>query len=301
MNTDLELYKVFYTVACSEKISQAAEELYISQPAVSKSIKRLEDIAGITLFYRSSRGVKLTEEGKILFNYVEKAMKELSTGESILSKLKIMEQGRIKIGVSTTLCKHFLIPKLKLFIEKHPNIQIKIINNTTFDTLKLLDNGEIDFGIVSKPFEDQAYSFKTIKEIQDIFVSSNEYLKLHVVKEPNEIFTKSTLMLLETENITRRYINLYFSKNNICAKPEIEISNMEFLIEFAKIGMGVTVVIKDFIENELKTGELVEIPVVPSIPKRSIGVVLHKKMPLSIAAHTFLDYIFSDGGKYGDK
>lgn len=296
MNIDLELYKVFYTVACSKNISQAAEELYISQPAVSKSIKKLEDITGITLFYRNSRGVKLTEEGRIFFDYVEKAMKELSNGENILNKLKIKEQGVIKIGVSTTLCKHFLIPKLKSFIVKYPNIQIKIINNTTFDTLKLIDEGKVDFGIVSKPYNCSSYNFIEVEKIQDIFVSSKVYLESHGIVKPEEIFTKSTIMLLESDNITRKYIDEYFDKNNILVKPEIEISNMDFLIEFAKIGMGVTIVIRNFIEKEIKEGELVEISISPTIPKRAIGIVLHKKMPVSIAAQTFLDYVMQTNG-----
>ncbi|AGK98308.1 LysR family transcriptional regulator [Clostridium pasteurianum] len=290
MNMDLELYRIFYTVACCKNISQAADILYISQPAVSKSIKKLESAAGITLFSRNSRGVKLTEEGNIFFEYIDKAMQEIHTGEKILSKLKKREQGIIKLGVSTTLCQYFLIPKLKQFISRYPDIQIKIINKTTFDTLKLVDEGEIDFGIISYPFDCSDYNFIELDTIQDIFVAGKGYIKEGEIISLNEAFQKYNLMLLEPGNITRKYIDKYFCDNNIIIKPEIEISSMDFLIEFAKIGLGITVVIKNFIEKELETGELIEIPIKPAIPERTIGIVSHKKLPLSIAAQTFVDF-----------
>ncbi|AJA47459.1 HTH-type transcriptional regulator CbbR [Clostridium pasteurianum DSM 525 = ATCC 6013] len=290
MNMDLELYKIFYTVACCKNISQAAEILYISQPAVSKAIKKLENIAGITLFSRNSRGVKLTAEGNIFFTYIEKAMEEIQIGEKILSKLKKREQGIIKLGVSTTLCQYFLIPRLKEFINKYPDIQIKIINKTTFDTLKLVDEGEIDFGIISYPFDCSNYNFIELDIIQDIFVAGRDYIKEKHISNLHEILEKYNLMLLEPGNITRKYIDKYFFDNNIIVKPEIEISSMDFLIEFAKIGLGITVVIKNFIEKELQSGELVEIPVKVPIPERTIGIVSNKKIPLSIAAQTFVEF-----------
>lgn len=290
MNMDLELYKIFYTVACCKNISQAAEMLYISQPAVSKSIKKLENITGITLFSRNSRGVKLTAEGNIFFTYIEKAMEEIQIGEKILSKLKKREQGIIKLGVSTTLCQYFLIPRLKEFINKYPDIQIKIINKTTFDTLKLVDEGEIDFGIISYPFDCSNYNFIELDVIQDIFVAGRDYIKEKNIGSLSEILENYNLMLLEPGNITRKYIDKYLLDNNIIVKPEIEISSMDFLIEFAKIGLGITVVIKNFIEKELQSRELVEIPVKVPIPERTIGIVSHKKIPLSIAAKTFVEF-----------
>jgi DNA-binding transcriptional LysR family regulator len=291
LNIDLELYKVFYNVAKCRNISMAAESLYISQPAVSKSIRKLEDIIGIELFSRNSRGVSLTTEGKVFFNYVEKAMKELDMGEKVLEKLKKVEKGEISIGVSITLCKYFLIPVLKSFINSYPMIQIKIMNNTTYDTLKLVEEGKIDFGIISKPFDVMPYDFIDLREIEDIFVASREYLLGLGAKDTKEIFTKGTLMLLERNNITRKYVDKYFEENDIELKPDIEINNMDFLIEFAKIGLGVATVIKDFIKKELEDGELVQIPVYPAIPKRIIGIVSNKNIPLSIASESFISFL----------
>ncbi|GMA97364.1 LysR family transcriptional regulator [Pelosinus sp. IPA-1] len=291
MSKDLELYKIFHTVAYYKNISHAAAALYISQPAVSKSIKKLEAILDIKLFSRSSKGVTLTTEGKLFYEYIEKALHLISEGENTLTELKSKKQGVITIGVSTTLCKHFLLPHLKPFMNQYPEIKIKIINKTTFDTLQHIDQGMIDFGIVSRPFNLDSYTFIKLATIQDIFVAEKEYLKSIQVVAPNDIFTKAIFMLLESDNITRQYIDQFFIENNIFIKPEIEINTMDFLIEFAKIGLGVTVVIKNFIEQDLANGNLVEIPVSPPIPSRTIGIIFNKKKNLSIATQTFLSYL----------
>ena len=290
MESNLEAYRVFYTVAKCKNISLAAEKLFISQPAVSKSIKKLEDVIGISLFSRNSRGVKLTKEGEVFCKYIERALNEISLGETVLDKFKKKEQGNIKIGVSTTICKHFVVPKLRNFIREYPNIEIKIINKTTLETLKLLKYGEVDICFVSEPPKEEFFNYINLVEIQDIFVASREYLDSLTINKANEVFSIGTLMFLEKNNITRKYIDEYFNSNNIFIQPEIETSNMDLLVEFSKIGLGITAVIKEFSGRELKNGELVEIPVVPPIPKRSIGMAYHKSIPLSIAAKTFLKY-----------
>jgi len=291
MSGDLELYKIFHTVAYYKNISRAAEALYISQPAVSKSIKKLESTVDVKLFTRSSKGVNLTAEGEIFYEYLDKALALISAGEKTLTDLKDKRQGVITIGVSTTLCKYFLLPCIKAFKSKHPDIQIKIINKTTFDTLKQIDQGIVDFGIVSHPFNHTTYTFTKLADIQDIFVAEAEYLKtLHLV-QPNDIFGKGTFMMLEVDNITRQYVDKFLLENNMLVTPEIQINTMDFLVEFAKIGLGIALVIKNFVEKELQEGSLVEIPVSPPIPPRTICIAHYKNKPLSIAAQAFLSYL----------
>lgn len=290
MSRDLELYKVFHTVAYYKNISRAATALYISQPAVSKSIKKLENTMDITLFSRNAKGVDLTTEGKIFYEYLDKALTIISAGEKVLTDLKDKKKGVITIGVSTTLCKHLLLPYLKPFMNQYPDIQIKIINKTTFDTLKQIDEGVIDFGIVSRPFDLTTYTFIKLVDVQDIFVAEENYLATLQIKHPNDIFNKGIFMMMEVDNITRQYMDKYLLENNLVIKPEIEINTMDILIDFAKIGLGIALVIKNFLEKELTEGTLTEIPVSPPIPSRAVGIVHDKHKPLSIAAQTFLSY-----------
>ena len=290
MDNNLELYRIFYEVAKFGNISLAADSLFISQPAVSKSIKKLENITEVSLFSRNSRGVRLTTEGEVFYKYIERALNEISLGENVLDKLKNKERGSIKIGVSTSICKHFVVPKLKDFIKEYPDIEIKFINKTSFETIKLVEKREVDICFVSEPSEGDFYNFIKLSEIQDIFVSGKEYYRSLNISYIEEIFLKGTFMLLEKDNITRKHVDSYLTSQNIKVQPDIEISNLDLLVEFAKIGLGITVAIREFIEEELKEGSLIALPITPAIPKRNIGVIYHKNMPLSIAAKTFLDY-----------
>lgn len=291
MSIDMELYRVFYTVAICKNISKAAELLFISQPAISKSIKKLENALGVSLFIRNSRGVRLTSEGTIFFEHVQNAMTELSLGKNLLDKVKANEYGVVKMSVSTTLCKHLLIPHLKTYIKLNPHIKIQILNRSTYETLKLIDEGVIDFGLVSQPFDTEQYDFISLTEIHDVFVACDAYMKTFDVNSKSIFAPPHSIMLMEEDNVSRKYIDRYLLLNNLSVKPEIETGNMDILIEFAKLGLGITVLIKEFITKELESGDLVEIPVTPPIPARSAGIVYKKNLPLSLAAKTFMKHL----------
>lgn len=296
MAIDMELYRVFYTVANCKNISKAAEILFISQPAISKSIKKLENMLGVTLFIRNSRGVRLTSEGSVFFQHVQNAMTELSLGKNVLDKMKANEFGIIKMSVSTTLCKHLLIPHLKTYIQLNPHIKIQILNRSTSETLKLIDEGVIDLGLVSQPFDTEQYHFVRLTDIHDVFVACDHYMKAFDVNASSIFAPPHSIMLMEEDNVSRKYIDRYMLLNNISVKPEIETGNMDILIEFAKLGLGITVLIKEFITQELARGDLIEIPVTPSIPARSAGIVYKKNLPLSLAAKTFMNHLLLNLG-----
>src|SRR5471030_2950481 len=171
MNIDLNLYKVFFTVATCKNISRGAEILFVSQPAVSKSIKTLEKSLNVTLFSRSSQGVTLTPEGEILFNHKKNAFDEFSLGEHILEKLKNKEMGNINLGVSTTIGKSYFLPKFKEYIKEYPYFKIKIINKPTLDTIKLVQEEKLDLGIIGTTSNEADLEFIKLWQIQDILVA----------------------------------------------------------------------------------------------------------------------------------
>jgi DNA-binding transcriptional LysR family regulator len=291
MNIDLNLYKVFFTVARCKNISRAAEILFVSQPAVSKSIKTLESSLNVTLFSRSSKGVTLTPEGEILFNHIKNAFNEFSLGENILEKLKNKEMGNINLGVSTTIGKSYFLPKFQEFIREYPHFKIKIINKPTFDTIKLVQEEKLDLGLIAMNSTDEDLEYIELFQMQDILVASPDYLKNLDVNTRDDIFTKGSFMFLEKPNATREFLDNYFMKNNINLIPDIEASNMDFLIECAKIGLGITSVVKEFLNKELENKTLVEIPLETSIPPRYIGGIYKNSSSLSIAAKTFINFL----------
>lgn len=273
MSQNLSSYRIFFTVANAGNISKAAKELYISQPAISKSIQKLEDGLGCKLFARSSRGVTLTEEGSILYEYVKNAFDTLTLGEEKLQRSMELGVGHIKIGVSATLCKYMLLPYLSEFIRRYPHIRISISCQSTNETLKLIEENKIDIGLIGKPENQKNIHFYGLEEIEDIFVATKEYLKNLKTRgvTKNHILQNSTIMLLDKNNMTRQYIDDYLQDNHIQVEDSIDISSMDLLIEFAKISVGVACVIKNFVREELNTGALMEIPLGIPIHKREVG------------------------------
>lgn len=273
MNQNLSSYRIFYTVTNTGNISKAAKELYISQPAISKSIQKLEESVGCKLFSRSSRGVVLTDEGKLLYEHVSEAFETLTMGEEKLKRSIELGVGHLKIGVSSTLCKYLLLPYLKEFIRQNPHISISISCQSTNDTLKLLEDNKIDIGLIGKPENLKNIHFDFLEEIEDIFVAAKDYLRNLKARgiQKDHILQSSTLMLLDKNNMTRQYIDDYLQENQIIIKDSIDISDMDLLIDFARIGVGVACVIKNFVREDLENGTLVEIPLGFPIHKREVG------------------------------
>lgn len=292
MNQNLSSYRIFYAVANAGNISKAAKELYISQPAISKSIQKLEDSVGVRLFDRSSRGVTLTSEGELLYSHVKSAFETLSLGEEKLRRSIALGVGHLSIGVSSTLCKYILLPYLKDFIKKYPHINISISCHSTNQTLALLEDGKLDVGLIGKPENSKNIDFYCLREIEDIFVATDDYL--HILKlrgiESDQILQNSTLMLLDKENITRQYIDDYFQSNHITIQDTIEVSNMDLLIEMSKISLGVGCVIRDFVKEELESGILKEIPLGIPIHKREIGFAYNQNVRVSNSLEHFIEF-----------
>ena len=294
MEQHLSQYKIFYTVAMEGNISRAAASLFISQPAISKAIRKLEEALEVTLFFRSSRGVQLTEEGQLLYQYVEAAFYSLKTGEEQLRQMTELGIGHLRIGVSTTLCKYILLPYLNKFIRQYPHIRISIECQSTNHTLALLREGRIDIGLIGKPSATGAINFHSIGEIEDIFVATQSYIdNLNLRNPQSDIFHTATLMLLDKENMTRQYVDNYLNEQEIEPNNLLEITTMDLLIEFAKIDLGMACVIKEFIQRELNEGTLVEIPLKRPFAKREVGFACLATRQQSHALKTFMDFSFA--------
>lgn len=290
MEQNLSLYYVFHTVAKKGSISHAAKELYISQPAISKSIQKLEDNLNTTLFKRSSRGVTLTADGEILFQHTRDAFETLEEGEEILARHHALGVDQLRIGVSTTLCKYILLPHLQRFIKAYPHVKISISCQSTYQTLTLLEENKIDIGLVGEPAIQKGFYFQPLQKIQDIFVTTTAYLEHLELRSGNgDLFQTATFMMLDEENITRQYINRVFLEHGVEFSNILEVSTMDLLIEFAKIGMGAACVIKEFVQEELDRGDLITLPLGLTFSPRQIGFACRKHEQANPVIQHFLD------------
>ncbi|MFD0693958.1 LysR family transcriptional regulator [Paenibacillus sp. GCM10027628] len=285
---NFELYKVFYLTAKSGSLSKAAKELYITQPSVSHSIKLLEDNVGLQLFARTSKGVELTKEGAILYSYIEQAYNFISLAEAKMSELRNFSSGEIKIGGSDSLCKHYLLPFLESFHEQFPQVQINLVNGTTPEIVKQLKEGKIDIGIVRTPILDDQLLVREGITIQDCFVTGPKYRELSVKPVSLSQLLSYPIILFSRNSSSRKFITRLFQEHGLILEPEIELGSVDLLIEFAKIGFGVSFVTKEFVAKELDEGSLFEVKLDAAIPSTRIGIITLKSMPLSNAAAAFV-------------
>ena len=279
MDINLELYKIFYTVAKEGSISQASNILYISQPAVTIQIKKLENQLGISLFTRTKHGVNLTNEGKILYEHVKNAINNIKNGENIISNLKNLDCGTIRIGASTTICRYILIPYLEKFHQKYPNIEIQINNNTSNNLIKELRNGNLDILILFLPTEDNKdIKITPIIEVQDIFVGNKKFYDL----ANNDINKLVNLPVIfpNSSSSSRKHLNKYIKDNEIKIKPKLEAGSYNLIVDLIKTGFGIGFVTKEFIQDELLKEKIFEIKIKPKVPKRTIVyATIDKKEP----------------------
>lgn len=287
ISSNLNLYHIFYQTAKAGNISLAAKQLYISQPAVSKSIAKLEDNLNTTLFYRNSRGVKLTPEGMILMDELTRAFSAIAHGEEELRKIHDLGIGQITIGVSATLCKYVLLPHLRQYIQDNPHIKVSIACQSTTETIHGLSDGSLDIGLIGETAGLHDLSFLSVMEIQDRFVTTTSYLnnlcvRLGISQQElcsfsgvpanSRIWQDAAFLMLNRENISRRYIDSCLQQSQIQLSQILETSTMDLLIEFAKIDMGIACVIENFVEKELADRHLIRLPLPVCIPPRKIGL-----------------------------
>ena len=279
MEQNLSLYHIFNTVAEAGNISHAAKELYISQPAISKAVTRLEQNLETKLFVRSSRGVTLTEAGKMLYEQTNAAFKHLKQAEDTIKKNKKLGTGNLKIGVSTTLCKYVLMPYLEKFIRLYPHIKISISCQSTYQTLNLIQNHKVDIGLVGESGRLENFAFSPIGLVEDGFVATPTYLKNLKKRHPEA-----------ADNPFEYVRNNELSTGQMLTGHILEVSSMDLLIEFAKVGLGIACVITDFVKNELKEGSLTTVPLSVPIEKREIGFTWLKDYSSSEELDSFINF-----------
>ncbi|SKC92292.1 DNA-binding transcriptional regulator, LysR family [Maledivibacter halophilus] len=293
MYINLELYRIFYITAKLGSISKAAKELFTSQPAVSQSIKLLEGKLGGQLFHRTPKGVVLTLEGEVLFKYIEQGYGLMQTAERKFLELKNLNLGKIRIAVCSAVCKYHLMKYIEIYNLNYPNIKIYIQDKSSYEIVKGLESGEIDIGILNMHIETNN-SLNVIKrfKIQDCFVVGDKYKEICEKQiSLRNLVHAYPIILLEKGGNTRDYIDKYFSSHGLEVVPQIELSNMELMIEFAKRGLGVSCVIKDYMQKELDQKQLYEIFIKEKIPERIIGIAIKKDIPMSTAAQRFIELI----------
>ena len=292
MDINLDYYKIFYYVGKHHSITGAAQELSLSQPAVSQAIKNLEKTLGCSLFVRMSKGVRLTAEGEVLFGYVQRGYESILTGERKLLELLELNAGEICIGASDMTLEFYLLNYLEKFHEFHPDIKVTVTNAPTPETIRHLRDVKIDFGVVSTPFEEEnGFCVIPVRKIQDVFVAGNKFQYLKEKKNSYGILRELPVMTLEGRTSTRKYVEEFLQKKGVSLQPEFELATSDMLVQFAKRNLGIASLVQDFAKEEILQGNLFQIPFEEEIKERDICIIYDDSVPMSTAAKSLLDLL----------
>lgn len=288
MDINYELYKVFYHVASSLSFSEASKQLFISQSAVSQSIKTLEKKLGQPLFIRSTKKVQLTSAGKVLLKHIEPAMNLIQRGESQLLDSSTLGLGQLHIGASDTICRYFLVPYLKQFHKKFPTVPIKVTNATSLSCVDLLEQGKVDLIITNFPNVKLNHSYiqKTVLNFSDVFIANPAFFNLKTQEVSLADLKQYPILMLDRKSTTSEYLHNLFLQHQLELVPEIELSSNDLLIDLAKIGLGIAF-IPDYCLTR-QSNDLFILHTKEKMPTRQLVASINPNLPLSPSTEEFL-------------
>ncbi|MDR1549539.1 MAG: LysR family transcriptional regulator [Hungatella sp.] len=291
MDINYELYKVFYHVAATLSFSEASKQLFISQSAVSQSIKVLEKKLNQTLFVRSTKKVQLTPEGDILLKHIEPAINLIQKGENQLLEANTLNGGQLRIGASDTICRYYLVPYLNKFHKTYPNVHIKVTNQTSIECAHLLEIGQVDFIITNYPNSglSSSQNIRVINEFADVFVANQEYFPLKGQTVSLGTLQTYPILMLERKSTTSEFLHHMFQKEQLDLVPEIELSSNDLLIDLARIGLGIAFV-PDYCIPE-NDRDLFQVKLSEKLPTRQMVVAYNENIPVSQASKQFMDML----------
>ena len=288
MDINYELYKVFYYVAKTLSFSDASRQLYISQSAVSQSIKSLEKKLNQQLFIRSTKKVKLTPEGEVLFKHIEPAVGLIMRGENQILDSNALNGGQLRIGASDTICRYFLMPYLGAFHEHFPNVHIKVINGTSARCVDFLESGQADLIITNYPNPRiNTMAVHKLRDFKDIFIGGSHFAHLKHRSLTLPELLKNPILMLDKNSTTSEFLHSLCQQRQLDLVPEIELASNDQLIDLARIGLGIAF-IPDFCLPK-DDPELFRIETSEIFPTRQLVAAYNDKVPLSEAAAYFLE------------
>lgn len=293
MSVDLELYRIFYVVAKNKHMTRASEELCISQPAISQSIKKLEGQLGGTLFIRSNKGMELTKEGEMFFDYIKGALDLITSAENEFTSFKNLDKGVVRIGISTTLTKLILMDTVEEFHKLYPNVEINIVNGLTDNLLLDLEKGKIDFVIFNEGLYDpKIFTIDKLCSLKEGFIYNKKYFKDNT-NNLNDI-SEYPVIIQNTNSNSRKVIDEFLLRQAIVLKPKMEVVSQDLVVEFTESGLGIGYTIIDLAKKNYP--ELVELKINKFLPDIDILVASNKSIILPFASKEFMNILYKNKG-----
>lgn len=282
----LDYYRTFSVVYEARSFSEAARRLYITQSAISQSIKQLEMLLDVQLFIRGKRSVIPTAEANALYSAIIPALETIGEAEGKITRLRLLQEGSLCICAADTVAKYYLLPYLKKWNELYPNVRLTVVNRTSTEAFSLLSAGKIDVAFVNSPVAEEKFTHKTCLRLHDVFIGGSAYRHLEGKSLTRKELAEYPLIMLENLSNSRRAVDAEFNSDGIILRPEIELGAHELLIEFARIGLGISCVTREF--SDIR-GELFEIKLDKPLPGRTLELCWLENEQVSGAKKKFIE------------
>lgn len=271
-NISLDLYQYFYYVSEFKSITKAANFLYVSQPAVTKQIKVLENKLGKELIERKSSGITLTYDGEILYNEIKSSIEKLNMVESIFLDKCDKYNDTIKIVAGHSTIKNLILPVLTKFNEMHPTIKFELSTFQYQESIQMLREGKVDLIFLSLQEVSQKYSNIVIEKYMD---ANNSLVYGNKLKFPNKVKTLELnnypIICKSNFSVAGDYLKKYFNKYNIEFLPKYELNNNWLIEEYARMNLGIGIVTREFVQDEIESGKLIELKLDKKLPSKELG------------------------------
>ncbi|MDL2293397.1 LysR family transcriptional regulator [Ruminococcaceae bacterium OttesenSCG-928-D13] len=295
IDCNLEYYRAFYYVAQLASISKAANALYLSQPSVTRSIKKLEEYHGVSLFARDYKGAHLTTEGEQLFQNVDIAFSSLIEGEKLLKKIADFEMGKLSIGATETALNFYLLPKLEAFRELYPQILIHASGSSTQDTVRMLNEGQVDLSLAVSPLEDvglgEDVQVTPIFDFQDIFVAGPYFSKLEGCVLTARELSEQPLVMVERGTSARKNIDLWFESQGVLFEPDYSVRTTSNVVPFVQRNLAIGIMPSMFAHNLLEREGFFRVQTEGNIPKREVVLMVQNAKAMSHLCRVFIEFM----------
>ena len=299
---DSRQLRAFATLARKGSFTLAAKELFLSQSAVSHSMKALEQEVGCRLFDRMGKKVLLTQAGETLLHHVEKILQEMSAARAALEQLGKWGKSRLRIGASTTACQYILPAVLREFKESFPQCLISIEPGDSLEAIEALRAGRIDLALTLEPRHEEQMEFHPLFTDELMFLVGAMHAWARERRVVRTEIPKQSYVLYNKSSYTFRLIEDYFRQEDMVLNTVIELGSMEATKELVKLGLGVSILAPWIAQKELQEGSLVSMPLGKRKLKRNWGILHWRSRRRSLAEETFLGLcktVTQDLGKPG--
>ena len=295
MDVNFEYYRIFYYVAKYRNFTKAAHALHNSQPNITRAMNCLEREIHCTLFIRTNRGVRLTEEGEKLFRHVSAAMMQILAAEEELTESAELEKGCVSISASEIALNIFLLEKLKKFHMAYPKVQLKLYNHSTPQAIHAVQSGEADFAVITTPtVTDKTLKTTRLCEFQEILIAGNTFQALAEQKLSLQDLLQFPLICMEKNTITRQFYQKLFLEHGLSLEPSIETATANQILPLVKHELGLAFLPEPMVTDALQNNSVVSLKLREALPTRQVSIVYDQTHPMSMAAHRLLELLIHD-------